>query len=243
MKNPPKYNTKLLKSYQRKFLSALDYLRTKDKPLFLLTSNRWEGESTKDIPKSSQLAFAFAKRLKPKHVEIVDVSHLRIYPCEGNVSSVVGNKCGVRGAVLRDHKKDPSGCHRCWASINNADDELWKVSRPLLKSDCVVFFGSIRWGQMNSYYQKLIERLTWLENRHATLNESNLLSRIDAGIIAVGHNWNGGAAVKTQKQVLSFFGFRVKEALCWNWEFTDANNESLQSYSDAIKAFAKTFPR
>lgn len=243
MKNQPNYNAKLLKSYQRKFAATLAFLRMKKKPLFLLTSNRWEGEAANGIPKSSQLAFAFAERLKPKQVEIVDVARLQIYPCEGNVSALKGNNCGVAGAALGDREKNPSGCHRCWASINNADDELWEVSRPLLACDCVVFFGSVRWGQMNSFYQKLIERLTWLENRHATLKESNLLEHIDAGIIAVGHNWNGRVAIKTQKQVLSFFGFRVKDALCWNWEFTDEQDESMQSYSDAIKAFGETFPR
>jgi multimeric flavodoxin WrbA len=53
--------------------------------------------------------------------------------------------------------------------MNHKDDELWKISKPLFEADVVIFFSSIRWGQTNSYYQKIIERLTWLENRHSTL--------------------------------------------------------------------------
>jgi hypothetical protein len=40
---------------------------------------------------------------------------------------------------------------------------------------------------MNAIYAELIERLTWLENRHATLGESNLLKDKEVGVIAIGH--------------------------------------------------------
>jgi hypothetical protein len=41
---------------------------------------------------------------------------------------------------------------------------------------------------MNAIYAELIERLTWLKNRHATLGESNLLKDKEVGV-AIGHNW------------------------------------------------------
>ena len=50
--------------------------------------------------------------------------------------------CGVAEAKLRDHAKNPTGQHRCWASINNKDDQLYKVSRELFQSQAVVFFVS-----------------------------------------------------------------------------------------------------
>ena len=46
-------------------------------------------------------------------------------------------------------------------------------------------------GDKQICYQKLIERLTWLENRHSTLGESNLIENIQSGFICCGQNWKG----------------------------------------------------
>ncbi|VVB75133.1 Uncharacterised protein [uncultured archaeon] len=216
-------------------LASLDYLKKKKAPLFLTTSNRWKGSP--NTPKSTVLAKAFQKKL-PKST-LIDIPSLNIFPCEGNVSQDGGNDCGPKSSALKDKAKNPTGNHRCWASINNNSDELWKVSKALFASDCVIFFGSVRWGQMNSYYQKLIERLTWLENRHTTLGEENILAGIDAGIIAIGHNWNAGAVVETQKQVLKYFGFNIIPALSWGYQFTKPDDETNDSYKKAAKEFGE----
>jgi multimeric flavodoxin WrbA len=216
---------------------TINFLETKNKVLFLTTSNRWE-KNVDDIPKSTQLAYHIQELLGMKKVEIIDVSKLKIYICEGNVSSAEGNTCGVKDSVLKDKDKNPTGNHRCWCSINNKDDELWKISKSLFESDCVLFFGSVRWGQTNSIYQKLIERLCWLENRHTTLKESNILKDISAGIILTGQNWRGNDVIETQKQVLKFYGFNVENDISWNWQYTNnVNDESKQSYKNAIKTF------
>ncbi len=216
----------------------LEYLKRKQKILFLTTSNRWVGDD--ELPKSTLLARKIAEAIGKEKVTIIDVSKLKIYNCEGNISRADGNNCGVLKALLKDKNKNPSGNHRCWASINNKDDELWKISKELFASDCVVFFGSVRWGQMNAYYQKLIERLSWIENRHSTLREKNIIKNIDAGIIVVGQNWNGSEVLKTQKKVLSFFGFNLVEDLCWNWQFTNnSEEESEESYKLALPKFKR----
>ena len=190
------------------------------------------------------LAEKIAEKISGDKVTIIDVSRLKIYNCEGNVSTSKGNNCGVPEANLNDRKKNPSNCHRCWASINNKDDELWKISRELLLSDCVVFFGSVRWGQMNAYYQKLIERLTWIENRHNTLNDKNIVEDIDAGLIIVGQNWNGKVVLETQKKVIGYFGFNVINDLCWNWQYTDdPKDESQKSYQNSFVKFKQLFLR
>jgi hypothetical protein len=68
------------------------------------------------------------------------------------------------------------------------------------------------------------------------------LKNISCGVIAIGQNWNGKEVIKTQKQVLSFFGFDVKDELCWNWQYTmDANDETQKSYKNSNKDFTKTF--
>ena len=117
----------------------MEYLSGKKKVLFLTTSNRWEG--SKEIPKSTLLAMDIQKKLaESTEVVLLEIPKLKIFPCEGNVSGVEGNNCGVEGAQLKDEEKDPSGNHRCWASLNNKEDELWKVTKELFESDAVVFF-------------------------------------------------------------------------------------------------------
>ncbi len=228
--------------YKDIFEDTLQTLKKYKKILFLTTSNRWNNEENSEKPKSTMLAYEIAKRLDSSNISIIEVPLLKIYPCEGNVSTKSGNSCGVADAKKKDPLKNPSGHHRCWASINNKDDELWKISKELFESDCVVFFGSIRWGQMNSEYQKLIERLTWIENRHTTLGEENIVKDIDAGIIIVSQNWNGAHVLDTQKKVLKYFGFNVIKNLSWNWQYTDIDtDESKQSYIDATNQFAKIF--
>lgn len=226
---------------QRNITNLKNYLKTKENILFLTTSNRWEGHED-DKPKSTLFAYHLRNEIPEKNIKLIEVPLLTIYCCEGNVSSRYGNHCGTKDAVLRDKEKNPSGQHRCWASINNKNDELWKISKPLLESDCVVFFASVRWGQANSIYQKLIERLTWLENRHSTLGEKNILENIDAGFIGIGHNWNDQTVVDTQKQVLKFFGFNTPDSLSMCWQYTtNAKDESKEGYKQDPKAFEKVF--
>ena len=216
---------------------TINFIEKKNKVLFLTTSNRWE-KAADDIPKSTQLAYHIQELVGMRKVEIIDVSKLNIYVCEGNVSGANGNTCGVKDALLKNSDKNPSGYHRCWCSINNKDDELWKVSKSLFESDCVVFFGSVRWGQTNSIYQKLIERLCWIENRHTTLKESNIVKDINAGIILTGQNWNGSNVIETQKQVLKFYGFDVNDDISWNWQYTNnANDETKDSYKKSVSEF------
>lgn len=214
------------------------HLEKKNKILLLTTSNRWEGSD--DIPKSMRLARHIEQELAGK-CSIIDVTKLKIYDCEGNVSdSSKGNHCGTKESNLKDKEKNPSGCHRCWASINHKDDELWKISKKLFESDAVIFFGSVRWGQANAVYSRLMERLTWLENRHSTLGESNVIKNIEAGAVFLGQNWNGEQVLNTQKQVLKFFGFKVPEALSWNWQYThNSKDETKESYQKALSEFKK----
>ena len=226
-------------AFKRRLQIAVEYLNTKGKVLLVTTSNRVK-ESSKDgqdRPKSTRIAEVIQRSLGAHKCTLVDVSKLKIYNCEGNVSSKDGNTCGVRGSKLQDKEKNPSGHLRCWASYNNEDDELWKVVTPLLESHVVVFLGSVRWGQANAYYQKLIERLDWLENRHTTLGESNIIKDIESGFIFIGQNWNVKNVVNTQKQVHEFYGFKPVDELYFGWQFTkDINDESQDSYKEAVNA-------
>jgi hypothetical protein len=217
------------------------HLKSKNGILLLTTSNRYE-EHTWDIPKTTQLALRIKDHLveEGKRVTLLDVAKLKLHICEGNISGKRGNHCGAREAKLRDHGKNPTGQHRCWASINNKDDQLYKVSRELFRSQAVVFFVSVRWGQTNSLYQRLFERLSWIENRVSTLGEAPIpqLKKLEAGIVLFGHNWNNKQVLKTQMQNFKWFGWKTPAALSFNWQYTsDAEQESPESYSDAIEEF------
>jgi multimeric flavodoxin WrbA len=224
---------------------TISYLRTNGgKVLFITTSTRYpfntgynKGGVEDELPKSTELAL-FMKESIPNESKWIDIPQLKIYPCEGNVSHKTGNTCGVMDAVLKDKSKNPTGHHRCWASINDKEDQLWKVSKELFESDTILFFGSIRWGQTNAEYQKLIERLTWLENRHSTLGEENIISGKKAGFICIGQNWNGANVVTVQKEVLGFFGFNTPDNLFWNWQYTtNPYDETNESYKNSHKQF------
>jgi hypothetical protein len=219
----------------------IKYLGSKNDILLLTTSNRYRAH-TWDVPKTTQLALRIRDHLKTerKRVTLVDVGKLRIHMCEGNISAKRGNNCGVPEARLRDRRKNPTGQHRCWASINNKDDQLYKVSRELLKSQAVVFFVSVRWGQTNSVYQRLFERLSWIENRVTSLGEAPIrqLKKLEAGIVLFGHNWNDEQVLKTQKQNFKWFGWKTPAALSFNWQYTrDAEEESPESYLGATEEF------
>jgi len=226
-------DTKFKKQLER----AVKYLSTKGKVLLITTSNRSKHSSKdgQDRPKSTRIAEVIQRSLGAHRCMLVDVSKLKIYNCEGNVSSKDGNNCGVRESKLQDKEKNPSGNLRCWASYNNEDDELWKVVTPLFESHVVIFLGSVRWGQANAYYQKLIERLDWIENRWATLGERNIVKDIESGFIFIGHNWNVNNVVKTQKQVHEFYGFKPADELYFGWQFTeDEEDESKQGYKEDV---------
>ena len=211
------------------------------KVLLLTCSNRGEEVSKTQLPKSSILARVIHNNLD--NSTIIDVTKLKIYPCEGNVSRMEGNVCGIKEALLDDPEKNPSGYHRCWASVHNPDDELWKVSKELFESDCVVFFASVRWGAANMFYQKLIERLNWINNRFIPYGEENIIKDISSGFIIIGQHKYGDDIAELQYNNHEYYGFDVNKELYWNWNAEDIefDDETLQGYLDSYPEFFDDF--
>jgi hypothetical protein len=211
------------------------------KVLLLTCSNRGEEVSKTQLPKSSILARVIHNNLD--NSTIIDVTKLKIYPCEGNVSRMDGNVCGIKEALLDDPEKNPSGYHRCWASVHNPDDELWKVSKELFESDCVVFFASVRWGAANMFYQKLIERLNWINNRFIPYGEENIIKDISSGFIIIGQHKYGDDITELQYNNHEYYGFNVNKELYWNWNAEDIefDDETLQGYLDSYPEFFDEF--
>jgi hypothetical protein len=218
------------------------YLEKRDDILLLTTSTRFWKHASFDIPKTSQLALRVQDHLRcsKKRVVLLDVAKLKIHTCEGNISAKRGNNCGVIAARLPSRSKNPTGQHRCWASINNPDDQLFVITRELFRSRLVVFFVSVRWGQTNSVYQRLFERLSWIENRFTTLGEKPIpqLRRLEAGMVLFGQNWNDAQVLKTQRQNFRWFGWKTPAPLSFYWQYTrDAEDESPRSYLNAVDEF------
>ena len=117
----------------KKLKKTISELQKLDKVLLLTCSNRYNWDPNNvDIPKSTILAMVIDEYLNDKSV-LIDVPELNIVPCEGNVSRKDGNSCGLMKAKLKDKDKNPTGNHRCWASLNEKDDELWKISKELFE--------------------------------------------------------------------------------------------------------------
>lgn len=226
----------------RAFLTALSPFK---KVTFVTTSNRGEYVSKKgESPKSTQLAENLAQKLKERgvKVEVIDASKLKIYNCLGCVSEVNGNHCGTKDSEVKDKDKNPNGLLRCWASHDYEDDELWKISKSMYESQAIIFFGSQRWGNVNAIYQKVIERLDWIESQHTTMGEKNSVSEIQAGMILIGQNWRVAETLDVQKQVLDFFGFKTSDELFLGWQYTrDVYDESEASYKNAPDTFSQAW--
>lgn len=220
---------------------TIEILKKFDKVLFLTCSNRYQKILEKQTPKSTILAEVIAENLD--NVTLINVPDLQIYPCEGNVSREDGNQCGTKYALLRDKEKNPSGYHRCWASIHNEDDELWKISKELFESDCVIFFTSIRWGSANMFYQKLIERLNWVNNRFIPGNESNIIQDVTSGFICVGQHAHADREIEIQKEVHDYYGFKLNNNLYWYWmaEDIEYDDETYKGYLESYPKFFKEF--
>lgn len=220
---------------------TIEILKNFKKVLFLTCSNRYKEIQETQTPKSTILAQVISQKLT--NVTIINVPDLNIYPCEGNVSREDGNKCGMKEALLLDEDKNPSGYHRCWASIHNPDDELWKISKELFESDCVVFFASVRWGNANMFYQKLIERLNWINNRFIPGNEPSIIKNTTSGFICIGQHYYADSITELQKDVHDYFGFKINEDLYWWWNAEDAefDEETYRGYLESYPEFFKDF--
>jgi multimeric flavodoxin WrbA len=224
------------------FLSSLSDAK---RVLFVTTSNRGEYiSSTGEKPKSTRLAEHFKKLLEGREVEVVlmDASKLKIHNCLGCVSELKGNMCGSPESKLKDDKKNPHGHLKCWASLDYKDDELWKIANEIYESDVIIFFASNRWGNPNAIYQKLIERLDWIESSHTTYNGPNTIKGKKAGMILIGQNWRVQESLEVQYHVLNFFGFDTPEELFMGWQFTrDTMDEEQKSYQEAPNTFEQAW--
>ena len=225
------------------FLRELSALK---KVTFVTTSNRspYVEKTYGEVPKSTQLANSLADNLRRRGIKVavLDAAKMKIYNSLGCVSEIKGNLCGVKKSMVKDKTKNPHGHLRCWASHDFEDDELWKITNEMFESQAIIFFGSQRWGNVNAVYQKLIERLDWLESKWTTLGEENVIKDIKAGLVLLGQNWRVKETLEVQREVLKFYGFQIADPLFMGWQYTrDVNDESDESYKNSAPTFEKSW--
>lgn len=224
------------------FLSTLS---AEKRVLFITTSNRGKYISSKgEKPKSTRLAEHLKDLLEKKGTEVVlmDASKLKIHNCLGCVSELKGNMCGSPESKLKDKEKNPHGHLKCWASLDYKDDELWKIANEIYTCGAIIFFASNRWGSPNAIYQKLIERLDWIESSHTTYEGPNTVKEKKAGMILLGQNWRVQESLEVQYHVLNFFGFETPEDLFMGWQFTrDVSDETQESYQESANYFEQSW--
>ena len=226
--------------------SFLSTLSKHKKVTFVTTSNRSPFVEKKygESPKSSQLAEHLAQALRKRGVKVsvLDAAKMKIYNSLGCVSELKGNLCGVKASMVKDKEKNPHGHLRCWASHDFKDDELWKIVNELYESQAIIFFGSQRWGNVNAVYQKIIERLDWIESRWTTLGEENTVNNMRAGLVLLGQNWRVKESLEVQKEVFKFYGFFIEDPLFIGWQYTrDSSDESKASYENSAPTFQTAF--
>ena len=102
---------KVKEGNHKKLVDTINTLKKFDKVLLLTCSNRYDKILKNQTPKSTILAKVIKSELD--NCVLINVPDLNIYPCEGNVSLMEGNRCGIKAALLKNKEKNPSGYHRC----------------------------------------------------------------------------------------------------------------------------------
>ena len=152
--------------------------------------------------------------------------------------------CSNRGEEISESQLPKSSILAKVIQQNVPNSErLWKVSKKLFESDCVIFFASVRWGAANMFYQKLIERLNWINNRYIPYGESNIIKDIDSGFIVVGQHVYGDKVCELQQSNHEYYGFNINKKLYWNWNAEEGSfdDETLQGYIESYPNFFEDF--
>ena len=93
------------------------------------------------------------------------------------------------------------------------------------------------------FYQKLMERLNWINNRFTPGDESNVIKDTSSGFICIGQHYYTDKITELQNNVHDYFGFKVNEDLYWWWNAEDKefDEETYLGYLESYPEFFKDF--
>jgi len=110
-----------------------------------------------------------------------------------------------------------AGKYRCWAHKLSHDDPLKYGGRDQMGAlydtfdwaEIVIFGTSVRWQSHSAILQKIIERMTTLQNRNVVYCEANPLSGKRCGVVVTGHNSMAQNVAAHLLRVFEWLGFNT----------------------------------
>lgn len=139
-----------------------------------------------------------------------------------------------------------AGKYRCWAnklshekpSEYGGKDEMGVIYDALDWCDLVIWGTSVRWGSHSALMQKIIERMTNIENRVVVYGEENYVKGKKCGVVVTGNNYESDSVANHLAQQLGWFGFDTNPGRTFTWqksqdihyEQEDNNNDPLEAY-------------
>lgn len=193
-------------------------------------------------PSTSKRLVSVAKHLFEQNgcsVNVLDASKLHI------VNNLSCYSSGKFNCASYD-----AGKYRCWAhklSHENPSEYGGKDQMGILYdaydwADIVVFATSTRWESHSAILQKIIERMTTLQNRHTVYHEMNPLQGKRCGVIVTGHNAKSQNVASHLLEVFQWLGFDTRFYYQIVWQKTDNLHSEVPMESDvpSLEKFLKT---
>lgn len=143
-----------------------------------------------------------------------------------------------------------AGKYRCWAhklshenpSQYGGKDEMGVLYDGFEWADVVIFGTSVRWQSHSAILQKIIERMTTLQNRNVVYCEPNPLQNKKCGVVVTGHNSMAQGVADHLLRVFEWLGFSTHIYYQFVWQKTTDIQSEVPETSDvpALKSFLTT---
>lgn len=143
-----------------------------------------------------------------------------------------------------------AGKYRCWAhKLSHADpnryggaDEMGLIYDHIAWADAVIFATSVRWESHSAVLQKVIERMTTLQNRHAVYKEPNPLQGKKCGVVVTGHNAKAQSVASHLLEAFQWLGFHTEFFYQIVWQKTQNLHSEVPMTTDlpALNQFLKS---
>jgi multimeric flavodoxin WrbA len=143
-----------------------------------------------------------------------------------------------------------AGKYRCWAHKLSHDDpeafggadQMGVLYDGFAWADIVVFATSVRWESHSAILQKVIERMTTLQNRSTVYGERNPLAGKRCGVLVTGHNAKAQSVASHLIEVFQWLGFESCFFYQAVWQFTENLHSEVPMTTDlpALEAYLRT---
>lgn len=172
-------------------------------------------------------------------VRVIDASQLHVV---NNLSCYSSGKS--------DCASYDAGKYRCWAHKLSHDtpseyggkDQMGSLYDAYDWADIVIFGTSVRWESHSAILQKIIERMTTLQNRDVVYGERNPLQDKRCGVVVTGHNSMAQNVAAHLLRVFEWLGFTTNIFYQIVWQNTQNIHSEVPDTSDlpALEKYLKS---